>query len=1087
MPRQSTLLHADFADASLPSIRHHAPSGNMRASDTVRVRSRVLPSQTLHMPQHTRPERITQNRVIGLFSRAEKDGGLGYHYLGDWQERANNRNIEAGLLRENLRQRGYSDAQVSAALQRLETAADANGITSYEANRRVYQLLRYGVQVQTAAGKVHETIELVDWTHPERNDFGLAEEVTLRGGFERRPDLVLYVNGIAVVVIELKRGSVDVAEGIRQLITNQEKIFNRDFFTTVQLVLAGNDSQGLHYGTVGTPESYFIHWKDETRLPADVPGSLLDRPLVQMCDKKRLLDMIQHFVIFDAGIKKVPRPHQYAGMKAAQERIRQREGGVIWHTQGSGKSILMVLLAKWLLEFDPQARVLIVTDRDELDRQITGVMRNAGVVDADAATPRIGSRAQMVEALGATTPRLMCALVHKFDPKDLEGPPPPSFGRFYVFVDECHRTQGGNMNKQMKRWLQSAIFIGFTGTPLLRRDRQTTREVFGTYIHTYRFPEAVADGVVLDLKYEARDVPQQLTSPARVDAWFENKTRWLNNYQKALVRKRWATLEELMSAQERKGRIIASIIEDFTLRPRLSNDRGTAILVASSIYDACHYFRLFQQTHFKDHVGIVTSYEPNPGSISREPVGSDERYKYDTYTQHVLPGFSSTERYEEEIKRRFIEEPANTKLLIVVSKLLTGFDAPSCTYIYLDSELRDHTLFQAICRTNRLDGDDKDFGHIVDFKRLFHDLQHSIAVYSSDELDIDAEGADNNIEVKDWLVEGRARLEEAREELHHLCEPVPPPREMEQYLHYFCGHAENPEALLETEPLRVAFYKAVTTLVRAFGAISGDLDRVGYSEEESMQLRRQVAFYSEIRAAIKRYSGEELDIRPFEADMRHLLNTYVRAEDAQIQGDLDKVTLTDLIIRTGIHDAIALKINAQNQLSNEAVAETIINNVRKVIIQEKLTDPRFYEKMSSLLDDLIQQNRSDAEAYEDFLRQAEALVERLHERRSGDEVPEALRKAPITELLWRNLPAILALGKTPDDRHAEEVGGEYRNGLVKLTLQIDETMRTLAPAGWRGDEVREGEVLNALFPLLDRNREVTRALFELLKNQPDYP
>ncbi len=329
-------------------------------------------------------------------------------------------------------------------------------------------------------------------------------------------------------------------------------------------------------------------------------------------------------------------------------------------------------------------------------------------------------------------------------------------GRFYVFVDECHRTQGGDMNKQMKRWLENAIFIGFTGTPLLRKDKQMTRDVFGTYIHTYKFHEGVADEVILDLKYEARDVPQRLTSQAAIDAWFEQKTKGLNNFQKAVLRKRWATMEELMSAGERKQRIIASIIEDFSLKPRLNNDRGTAILVAASIYDACHYFRLFQNTTFGHYCGIITSYEPNHNAISREPPNSDERYKFDTYTQHVLKNGQTTKQYEDEAKRRFIEEPANLKLLIVVSKLLTGFDAPSCTYIYLDNELRDHNLFQAICRTNRLDGDDKDYGYIVDFKELFGDVQEAIAVYSSDELDIDeGGGGDNNVHLKDWLEEGK--------------------------------------------------------------------------------------------------------------------------------------------------------------------------------------------------------------------------------------------------------------------------------------------------------------------------------------------
>lgn len=349
----------------------------------------------------SKPESATQYRVVQLLCQE-----LGYRYLGDWTERAGNAPIEETLLTAFWQTKGYTPEQMSRALNTLLSEAANPTRTLYGNNQAVYSLLRYGVAVKTGAGEQTETVHLVDWDYPEANDFAVAEEVTLNGGLERRPDVVLYLNGLAVGVLELKNSRVSIGHGIRQNLSNQSPGFNEGFFATVQLVMAGNDSEGLQYGTIWTQEKYFLKWKEDE---ADNAGYKLDKYLRKLCSKPRLLEIVHDFVLFDAGIKKLPRVHQYFGIKAAQAHVQRRQGGIIWHTQGAGKSILMVLLARWILENLPKARVLIVTDRDELDQQIERVLGDAGET-----VYRTDSGKDLMRQLALPSPRLMCSLVHKF-------------------------------------------------------------------------------------------------------------------------------------------------------------------------------------------------------------------------------------------------------------------------------------------------------------------------------------------------------------------------------------------------------------------------------------------------------------------------------------------------------------------------------------------------------------------------------------------------------------------------------------------------------------------------------------------------
>ena len=483
----------------------------------------------------------TQRRVVDHFRRP-----LGYKYLGNWHERPNNRNIEDDLLKRFLTRQGHDPAIINKALDKLgKAAALGGGKTLYDANREVYGLLRYGAKVSPGLGEHTVTVDLVDWGNPAANDFAIAEEVTIEGNHTKRPDIVLYVNGIAVGVLELKRSTVSVAEGIRQNLDNQKREFIRPFFTTVQLVLAGNDTEGLRYGVIGTPEKYWLRWKEAGASSSDVPTSPLLREFGQICAPVRLLELMHDFVVFDAGVKKICRHNQYFGVKVAQEYVGRREGGIIWHTQGSGKSLTMVWLAKWIRELKGvDGRVLIVTDRTELDEQIEKVFTG---VDEDIY--RAQSGADLAEVLRDPAKSLICSLVHKFGSSeegsidqyvsDIQKHVPRGFrppGEIFVFVDECHRTQSGKLHKAMKAILPGATLIGFTGTPLLRSDKKRSIEIFGPYIHTYKYDEAVDDKVVLDLRYEARDIDQNITSEAKIDQWFDLKTKGLSDLARAQLR-----------------------------------------------------------------------------------------------------------------------------------------------------------------------------------------------------------------------------------------------------------------------------------------------------------------------------------------------------------------------------------------------------------------------------------------------------------------------------------------------------------------------------------------------------------------------
>lgn len=1038
-------------------------------------------------------ERATQDRVVDFFKNT-----LAYTYLGNLKDSAN-KNIREDILRQYLKDCGYSEKLISGAISEL--VKEANDMTHelYGANQKVYSLLKYGAKVRENPDEPPKTVYFINTDNPKNNYFHIAEEVTVFERQEKRPDIVIYINGIAVAVIELKKSSVSVSNGIRQNLTNQKDSFIAPFFTTIQFCMAGNEVEGLRYGTILTGEKYYMEWKtdgfnenEDERDAEDIRimshcqniKNILLQQIYQMYDKVRFIDFIENFIVYDKGIKKVCRYNQYYGIKRTQNRLAKQQGGIIWHTQGSGKTLTMVWLSKWILSHikEENPRVLIVTDREELDDQIEKVY--LGVNEKIARTK---SCSDLIDQLDTYNNSLLCSLVHKFGKRggeatesdydkyieELKKSLPEGFmakGKLYVFVDECHRTQSGKLHTAMKTIMPNAIFIGFTGTPLLKKDKKTSIEVFGTYIHSYKYNEAVRDGVVLDLRYEYRDIPQTLSSHDRIDQWFDVKTRTLSPRAKAKLKEKWASMQKIYSSRSRLERVAWDIVQDFDLKPRLMDGNGNAILVADTIYTACKYYEIFQIIGFKK-CAIISSYTPQIGDLRTDTVSADEDTenfeKYETYLRMLgldpdnLPEKISIQKkvdeFEKEVKNKFINQPANMKLLIVVDKLLTGFDAPPCTYLYIDKNMQDHGLFQAICRVNRLDGDTKEFGYIVDYKQLFGDLKDAMDAYTSDAFEgYDPEDVDGLI--KDRGKEAINHFNEVYEEVEQLCEGVEPPKEDLQYLHYFCGISGMNEATDEIYArLREKLYKLVSSLVRAFAEAKPYMIDI-FSASDLKKYEDKVHFYAELKQAIGNKSGDFLDFKAYEPDMRKLIDNYIEAAESEKIGDFDDFTLLDFITDQGR----TMTNDGESSDNRDGAAEAIENNIRRKIVEKVSINPKYYEKISTILDKLIQDRKNGVISYKELLEKYIEMVKNIEHPEENDAYPESIRSSTAMQTIYDNF-------------------GEDE----ELTIRLHKAIMDSKMKDFRGDSTKENRIKRAILAILNDDAEVER-LFKIIEKQEEY-
>lgn len=975
----------------------------------------------------------TQERILHeIFEKKLK-----YVYLGNYEDRMDNSNIEEELLLKYLK-KNYSDEIAKKAILELKKAAFNEAKSLYELNKEVYNILKYGTGITLYAGEEVEKVYFIDYNDYTKNDFYVAEEVTVKGQNEKRPDIVIYINGIAIGVIELKRSTVSINEGIRQNLDNQSTRFIERFFTTIQFIVAGNDTEGLRYATTLTPARYYLPWIEDIHAIGKLHEKvkelinnndlLIDQQLPSLFEKERLIDLLDNFILFDSGVKKVPRYNQYFSVINAREFVNRSEGGIIWNTQGSGKSLSMVLLAKWILANINDSRVLIFTDRKELDKQIKDTFVNTG----ENKIHRAKSCNDLLESLNNyDSGNLICSLIHKVGStmdedsdreyaeyiKQLNAYKNDNFkarGNFFVFVDECHRSQAGMLHDEMKRILPEATFIGFTGTPLIKKSKATTLEKFGKYIHTYKFDQAVKDGIVVDLCYESRNVEQRINNPSKIDEWFENKTEGLNEFAKQKLKERWGTLQNVTSSESRLEEVVKDIIFDFEKIPRLAEGKGTAMLVASSIYEACRYWEIFQSKGFTK-CAVISSYSPYISDIKGESTGeftlSDKQKIYDVYekmwNKTKYPKLRSDNEhddysscFEDYAIYKFINVPSDMKLLIVVDRLLTGFDAPTATYLYIDKNMQDHGLFQAICRVNRLDKD-KDLGYIVDYKDLFKNIEGAVEDYTSGAFD-NYDKEDITGLLKNRLEFCKSRLDNALKQVQIICEPVDNPKGTLEFLHYFVAKELSIEETLEdqlknTESKRIEFYNAVSNLVIAYTNLADEMTKAKYTKDESKHIKEQVNFYNAVRDEIMKSAGDYIELKNYDGAMRYMIDNYINADVSESQYKLGDATLLDVIVASGIEKATqTLPDNIRK--SKKSVALAIETNIASTIINNTPINPRYYNKMSELLKELIDMKKDQNLDYQEYIKHLVELVLKVKNPELSGEYPSTIHNIRLRGL-----------------------------------------------------------------------------------------
>ena len=910
-------------------------------------------------------------------------------------------------------------------------------------NEKIYDTLILGRSYPESLSEMDGTksfnLNYIDWENPENNVFHVVEEFSVEredGQGTVRPDIVSFINGIPFGVIECKKASISISQGISQMLRNQGKEYIPQLFKFVQIVMVTNKNE-TQYATTGTPKKFWSLWKEDKEsieykwfeetlaetVTCRIP-TVQDKNIISLFHPRRVIEIIRFFTLYDKNVKKIARYQQYFAIKEIIRTIEEtdrngnRQSGVIWHTQGSGKSLTMVMLSRYILSqfADIHPQVLVITDRIELDSQIHQTFNHSRLRAERAISGR-----HLVELINNNGADIITSLVHKFDTASKHQKPVKS-KNIFVLIDESHRTQYGELNIKMKKVFPNACYLGFTGTPLMKKDKSTMKKFGGRMIHKYTIKDGVEDGAIVPLLYEGRLVEQTVNRNA-IDKRIEMITRNLAEKQAEELKKKWSKFEAIASSEQRIRLIADDIYIHYT-----KFYKGTfakAMLATASKFDAIRYKESFDEYGDLKTAIVISPPDQREGydEVDEEP--KDRVLKF---WNKMMEAYSDPQKYEDHIKSEFIDGD-ELEILIVVDKLLTGFDAPRASVLYVDKPMKEHTLLQAIARVNRL-YEGKDFGLIVDYRGLIQELDSAMRTYSGAGLE-NFDGKDLEGALVD-VISIVGKLRESYSNVVAIFKGIKNKQDKEEY-----------ELLLGDEALRNDFYNQLSNFGKYLGiALESEHVYNAIGEEDIKLYKREFKFYQELRASVKLRYSDTIDHKEYEAKMRNLMDTYIAAEDIiQITAPVDILNekeFEDELMRLG---------------SPRAKADAIRTRMTKRISEKWDENPAYYKKFSERIEEIIEQYKEKRISELEYLEKMRNVMNDFRKGYSGTTYPEKIKHNIHAQAFYGVVKEVLE-----DERYYEagitELVAEdgpiynYEGILADIAMEVDVIIERHCKVDW---------------------------------------